>query len=233
VVGLLVFDNEAPGSHCHIISARPRRGWDPFVVITAVLRKAVGLSNDELVAITHYGPMRRALGIFDRMVQRVVYKHGGLFVGPAGIDAYVDFVQEIRSTQYPPALDPRNINIVGHAGLSQAVLVGDQINLVYKRFRHWPFHANIGCTVYLAKCLEKIHVEEKHLVYTNINCPEQHVKALHQFNPGLRFVALGNEAACGLDKLGIPFKKVYHPQYAKRFLLRRLEYDRMLEKALF
>lgn len=215
-----------------VISVRPRGRRAPFVVLTAILRRAIEASQGRLVVLTNLHDLTEKLGVFSRMATRVLSLH-------AAIDHVKDPERTIRrlaihrAAQFPPALDPANRNLVGHADLAYVLFVGDQINPVYRRFRHWPFHANSGCTVYLAQCLERIQFNEMRGMWTNINCAEQHVQKLLAFKPDLHVIALGKEAASGLKRAGVKVgSELPHPQFASRFLRHRTDYAEDLRKAL-
>ena len=233
-VGIVLSESAEPFADFHpfVIDARPRNGRDPFVVLTAVLRRAIEQSQQRLVVITHMSDLMRELGVFTRMAIRVLALH-------AAIDHVKDAPRTLRRLhahrlkQFPPALNPGMRNICGHADLAYVLFVGDQINPVYRRFRHWPFHANSGCTVYLARCLERIQFNEIRGMWTNINCEEQHIQQLLEFKPDLHVIALGKEASTGLRKLGVkPGAELPHPQFASRFLRKKMDYAEELRKAL-
>jgi hypothetical protein len=236
ISGLLIFEDDVvlkrkPPTPLHLVylNARPRKGRDPFVVMTALLRRAAEFSPHSLVIVFNYALLRRELGIFQRMADRVVMKYGGLFAND--VDWFgqpqliLNALRCYRSIQYPPALQPTVKNICGHAGYAQFLFVGEEINPVYRRFEHWPFHANSGCTVFLTQCLEKIKFSEELAMWTNILHKECHAAEIVKFQPDIRVVALGKHAVRGLKKQGVKiYAELPHPQFAKRFLSKKLDY---------
>lgn len=227
--GLFVLEGEYHGGlSCVRINATPRRWCDPFEQATAILRRcAVGCANQRVV-VTNYGPLKESLGLFHRMFHRVVRKHAGVFCSTIDQDA-LELSVKLRATQYPPALDPSVMNVVGHMDLARFVFVGEQTRKVYRGFDHWPFHANSGCTVYLAQCLDRLNVNEDQIMFTNIHAPDQHVHALAS---KLRVVALGNESAKGLARLKVDFIQIPHPQWARRFRHHTRDYESAIRIAI-
>lgn len=212
---------------------------DPFVVMTALFRRAAIISQDRPVIIHSFSELYEALGLFRRMAQRVMLKYAMvrcLNQDPRGPLLHVAesflVVNHYRSIQYPPALLHSNRNLCGHAGLAKFLFVGDSINPVYRNFNHWPFHANSGCTVFMAHCLEEINFDECHGMWTNIDCDEQHIVKLLEFKPDMGIIALGKKAEEGLQHLGVHHVPLFHPQYAKRFLSKTLNYAETIKSAI-
>jgi hypothetical protein len=219
-------------SRATIIDAKPRTFVKPFVQATAILRKAIRLSQDRLVVVDNYEELSEQLGHLDRMVQSVVLKHGGLWL-PMG-PIILDHLEWLQKNQYPPALDPNVINVVGHAGLAKILLIGEQINPIFKRFRHWPFYAHTGCAPFLISCLRQAGLHPRDYMMTNIQGQESHIVELLRFNPELAVVTLGKRAAEGLDQImpRAKFTRVPHPQFVKRFLHNKLDYVEMFRRAV-
>lgn len=242
-VGIIITNDVGPFmanyGHIFVISARPRKSRSPFVVLTAVLHRAIERSQSGLVIITHLSELMAELGPLAGMATRVLTLHAAV----QHIDTVEKTMEQLRihrATQYPPALLPSTRNLCGHAKLARVLFVGDQINPVYRSFRHWPFHANTGCTVYLARCLERIQFNELRGMWTNINSDEQHLPGLLEWRqrrfslkPPLQIIALGKEASTGLAKKHIKADfELPHPQYASRFLSRKLDYAAALKSCI-
>jgi hypothetical protein len=226
-----------------IIDAKVRPSVDPFTQATAIFRRA--FRKGGWVIITNFCGLAEALGVAVRPFYRLILKCGGVWVSShhtvkacwalpmdTSSEAIIQTAINLQRCQYPGALW-QSTNIVGHAKLAKFLFVGDQINPVYRRFRHWPFHANVGCAVYLHRCLDSIGFDETNAIWTNINHEsEDHVVQLVNFNPRLRVIALGNAAEQGLRRRGIvPHVKLPHPQFASRFLRHTFDYAAALKTA--
>src|ERR1044071_4190897 len=127
-----------------VLSARPRELASPFVTMTATLRRAAMASEVELTVVAGYELLRPSLALLHRMALRVIHKHAGILItSPATeLAAVLALAATERGAQYAPALLHASRNIVGHVGRAKVLLVGERINPVYRRFEHWPFHAD-------------------------------------------------------------------------------------------
>lgn len=221
---------QGPDLYC--LPGQFRGGYRPFTVMTGIFNVAARASRDRLVVVNRFGELYNELGLFRRMAERVMLKYGMVWDLP--YETVFERLAELRATQYPQALDHEVRNFCGHAGRARVLFVGEQINPVYKRFRHWPFHADRGCTVYLAQCLDKFGFDEEQAVWTNIlHEQESHVISLLNFNPQLKVIALGKKAVNGLKALGVtPHAELPHPQFAKRFLSKTFDYSKALQEAV-
>jgi hypothetical protein len=239
---LLIFPGDAP------LGDAPTRFWlrrlelkpgiSAFQHVTDAIRAAT--ENDPLLdcptVITNYGPIRAELGPLHHAAHRAFLKFGGDLVAAEDLLDFswsirLELAARLRRRQYPPALDPAVANIAGHVGDAKALLVGEEIRKIYG-WTHWPFHADVGCAVYLNECLERANIPSGWVACTNIIGQENHVSAILQFNPQLQVVALGNKAAAGLAALNVPFVKIPHPQHARRFQRRTLDYATLLRQVI-
>lgn len=113
-------------------------------------------------------------------------------------------------------LDSMNLN--GNIAEAEYLLVGDKINPRFRHFNHWPFHDDAASAFFITSLLHLLDVPETRLAWSNARGPDAEV--LVQFTQHRRFnvIALGKEAAKGLESMGIvPTVSIPHPSWARRF----------------
>jgi len=130
----------------------------------------------------------------------------------------------LRKEQYAPALSITEHNITGHLLRARVLMVGHQLKPkpeFHERFNaYYPFFEHTNSSLYLTEILDALQIDEDRLMWTNAITMEfiksPHIMPLYQRGVS-RIIAFGNEVAELIAPLDIPFHKVYHPQYAKRF----------------
>lgn len=144
-----------------------------------------------------------------------------IFEEGRSVDAFIDKITgrlaELRAQQYQPALQYSQRNVAGYLPTARYLLVGDQVNAVDYR-KAWPFMEHANSSLFLEATLQDLCVDEDYLMWTNVNCPEQHAQRIlaHKKIP---VIALGREAERSLKRLDVPVScAVAHPSYARRFL---------------
>lgn len=111
-----------------------------------------------------------------------------------------------------------------------AILVGDRPNPRSLRARSkldqhasWPFVSQVpgGCSSWLSEQLEALGVPETMLYWVNAyradGTSTGHLGELHRKLCPQLVVALGKAAAEALDRDGVAYEQVHHPQHWKRF----------------
>ena len=107
---------------------------------------------------------------------------------------------------------------IGHLAPGVVLLVGDQVNLNHSPYG-WPFVAATGCSPWLAEQLQDAGISENSLYWVNAKHPDgspTDPTVINQLQPQ-KIVALGAKAAAWLDSYNLPYARVSHPQYWKRF----------------
>jgi len=120
-----------------------------------------------------------------------------------------------RQTQYAPALEFNQRNVAGHLYLAKWLIVGDTVNhLDYKKC--WPFMAYKNSSLFIAEAMHQLNCREEEFMWTNAECPEEHLVALADH--GLKVITLGSKATSAVKKHGIPHTSIHHPSYGRRFM---------------
>ena len=124
---------------------------------------------------------------------------------------YLEYqLDRVRGDTWAPGLDPRIWNLSGRVSSGSTLLVGDQVGDPASA-APWPFYAAGGSSEYLMRTLHALAWPEERLAYANANDPQ--VRHLPEAAARCRLVvALGDEAAAGLDRLGIKHEQVRHPR---------------------
>lgn len=128
-----------------------------------------------------------------------------------------DKLDELLFSQFQPALDPRETNILGHAGLAKFLFVGDVSNSKYKN-PGWPFYEYGNCSLHLTKTLSKLNFDEHLGLWVNIN----ELNGINLVDLLLKKydlvpIVFGNYARDTFKNLNKDYHLVSHPQFARRF----------------
>ncbi len=143
-----------------------------------------------------------------------------------------ELVEEQKSSKRF-TLDPVGLTHTGFANTGSVLLVGDK--LAGPNRLSLPFYANSGSSLYLAKTLHSLQIEENKLTICNINDPsglEQTQELIEEIDFS-RVIALGRLAERALLQNCIKFDAaVRHPQHARRFSYNDNSYETELRQAL-
>jgi len=126
----------------------------------------------------------------------------------------------LQTTQYPPALLPRNTNIAGHSAKARYLIIGEQVNCKDNPFS-WPFYAYKNSSLFLTEVIAELKINETWLMWANAKNADGSFNILIPeliIRYGLVPIVLGNEAERVLRNNG--FKNtttIMHPSYARRF----------------
>jgi thymidylate kinase len=128
-------------------------------------------------------------------------------------------LQEWRSLQYQPALQPSTYNFSGHLAKAKYLFVGDQTNPKFRQV-NWPFYEYGNCSLFLTKVLHEMNFDETRAVWINIHGQDglYHVQEVLRLKPELKVIAFGKKAEQSLRKMGV--KEIFampHPQWSRRF----------------
>lgn len=149
---------------------------------------------------------------------------------PLFLDAVGDTIEDLRQSQYEPALDPDNHNLLGHLVDAEYLIVGDQVNPKSRHLR-WPFYDYGHSSLYLSETLHALNFDETLAMWTNANNAPDHLEELTEIQD-FKVVALGQQAQKRIEKLGIELHaSIPHPQWSKRFS-NKARYVHQLENAL-
>ena len=127
----------------------------------------------------------------------------------------------IRRFRYLQAIQQR-----GYSGETKAVIIGDTPGPgrpTQPNYHHTPFYSTKNSSLWLNRQLVEAGIDEKHLLWFNAQLadgtylPGHHLKDLAHINP--RVFVLGGNAEMWVRRVAphLPYTKVFHPQYAKRF----------------
>jgi hypothetical protein len=94
-----------------------------------------------------------------------------------------------------------------------------------KNYHHTPFYSTKNSSFWLNKMLVENNIDEKQLLWFNSTLANGdeldpiHIKDLDRRGDERVFIVLGGNAEKWFKKAapGVPYYKVFHPQYAKRF----------------
>ena len=118
---------------------------------------------------------------------------------------------------------PRHYLVMASAGQMEAktILVGQDFGpaKATDSFYQWPFvsFSKAGCSRWLTEQLEEWGVPETELFWVNADQLSEMPKWFHEMASQRRVIALGVEAAATLEKHGISYRVINHPQAWKRF----------------
>jgi nicotinamide riboside kinase len=106
-------------------------------------------------------------------------------------------------------------NLTGWPRKQAVLLVGDKPS---GSEGEWPFMANHGSSLYLAKVLNELRADEARIAMVNINGKEGPTIVREARSIFGRIIALGKEAERKLEQARVPYNaRVRHPQHASRF----------------
>lgn len=120
------------------------------------------------------------------------------------------------TTFVSPFLDPTKPNHTGWPRRQAVLLVGDKIS--DQNGGGYPFMANHGSSLHLAKTLHALNADESRICIVNANEPDG-LTRLRQVMPFCgRTIAMGKEAEKFMEKSKLSYQaRVRHPQHARRF----------------
>jgi hypothetical protein len=183
-----------------------QRYWDIYHGKTSLIKRAT--YADDLMELG--GAVQRA----DHIKYRISEEGTNI---DQFIDELICSLENHREEQYQPALQFGVRNIAGHLDTARWLIVGDTVN--YHDYRKcWPFLSYAGSTLFMASVFHKLNIAEEQLMWTNADCPEQHITALITLKPSLKLVALGRKAENTIKALGLPCTRVAHPSFGRRFM---------------
>lgn len=162
--------------------------------------------------ITDFVPSRHGVYLYDFMEQ-------GNRLDTVCQDI-IEMTEDIR--QAYPGAKPINgfMNVTGCSEHARYVFVGDELKPKTRR-EVWPFFEYGNSSLFLAETFEKLNLPESHLMFINIQHPQQQktINVLKYLSllGRLTFVAMGKTAEQCLTKLGIEHRSIKHPQYYRRF----------------
>jgi hypothetical protein len=126
-----------------------------------------------------------------------------------------------RLSQFQPALDPNNPNLLGHAATAQYLFVGDQVNPKFRNMA-WPFYDYGHSSLYLTEALHRVPASEELFMWANAynadGSPNELVNKLLWQYPKLKIICAGKKS---LDHLVSQhhtiFEHINHPSHTRRF----------------
>jgi len=147
------------------------------------------------------------------------------------MDNYVDYLKHHLSEikRLMPVFYEDTDNMTGWCRRLSVMLVGDKSSKVDS---HWPFLANSGSSLYLARMLHKLGADESRVCFVNANGPNGE-KLLRQSRIGCgRVIAMGRAAEQALEKERVVYDaRVRHPQHARRFTSKDDSYAEEMREA--
>lgn len=147
------------------------------------------------------------------------------------MDHYVSYLkhQLSENLRLLPAFYEDTDNMTGWARRQAVVLVGDRSSSPES---HWPFLANSGSSLYLAKMLHRLEADESRVCFVNANGPSGGMILRHGRLGCGRIIALGRAAEQALEREKIVYDaRVRHPQHARRFTHNDASYEQELREA--
>lgn len=114
----------------------------------------------------------------------------------------------------------------GYHGDIKFVIIGDRPGPgrpTEQNYHHTPFYSTKNSSLWLNKQLVENNVDEDSLLWFNAELADGsaldpiHIQDTLRYQP--TYIVLGGKAEAWFKKAapGVPYKKVYHPQFAKRF----------------
>lgn len=148
------------------------------------------------------------------------------------MDSYVEFLKyELNSIKslLPNEFFSDSENFTGWPRRHSVLLVGDQAS---GEDGAWPFMSNRGSSLYLAKILNNLQVDEARLCMMNINGPGGPIMLQTAKILCGRIIAMGRKAEQLLEQQKIFYHaRVRHPQHARRFTTHDNTYEDELREA--
>lgn len=211
-----------------------------------ILTRILGASSIEELSSSnksHQTKLLNAWIVTSRILDRVALRYGALYFLTKGAtelseaafrgfskkprvltwDKNIGDIEDILLTLsinqcVQPKLESMNLN--GNLADADYLLVGDQINPKFRHFNHWPFHDDTASAFFITSILQELGVPEDKIAWSNANHGSES-SAISKFLDharGAKVIALGKEAAKGLQSMGItPVFSIPHPSWAKRF----------------
>lgn len=168
--------------------------------------------------VEYYGAVNDGMTVRNDVLHYSIAMHG------QNMDQFIDValsrLRDRIATQYAPALDPANQNVLGHFLSAKYLMVGDVCNPKEKfPDLRWPFYDYGHSSLFLTQSMHTAWMDETQFMWTNANHDgDQHILQLKRSKPNLRVIALGREAFDKLTSLGIrDHVEVRHPSFALRF----------------
>lgn len=147
----------------------------------------------------------------------------------------IERLTSLQDSQYLPALNPHDHNVLGHRLRAKFLIIGDQgkPKAFHRRFGvYWPFYEYGNSSLYLAELFSQLSVYEEEVMWTNAfnldNTISPHMEPL--VKSGIIPIALGKRAADICKDMKLRAIELPHPQYAKRFNIPR--YKEMFKEVL-
>lgn len=148
------------------------------------------------------------------------------------MDKYIDYLKHqlmIVQNLLPNDFFTDSENFTGWARRHSALLVGDKSS---GEDSSWPFMSNKGSSLYLAKILNNLQVDESRLCMININGTGGPIMLQSAKILCGRIIALGRNAEQALEEQKIFYHgRVRHPQHARRFTTHDGSYEAELREA--
>jgi hypothetical protein len=122
----------------------------------------------------------------------------------------------VQETQYQPALNPKDHNVLGHLRPAYYLIVGDEVNPKSNVLR-WPFYDYGHSSLFLCDKLHQINFDETTAMWTNDNNAHEHIENILK-TKRLKVITLGKLAEKRVKSMKIPIHaSLPHPQWVKRF----------------
>lgn len=136
------------------------------------------------------------------------------------IDKLVDTALGLIETQYQPALNYSQWNVLGHLDEARYLFVGDQVNPKYREM-FWPFYEYGNSSLFLTEALHKINYREEWGMWCNVLNHDNSINVnIYEImmQKKLKIIALGRRAADIVSGLNLDIhSEIPHPSYVKRF----------------
>jgi len=133
----------------------------------------------------------------------------------AGDDAEL-LANQVIAAARADQMEVKVMDVMGNYD-GQILMVGDKPNPKGRRTRRpWPFFEYGNCSLWLARMMDELDLDESKFAFVNVNVPggAAHVRRWYhaQYRP---VVALGNNVVAWLPR--VPYVKLPHPSAARRF----------------
>jgi hypothetical protein len=129
-------------------------------------------------------------------------------------------LQYLRDSQYQPALNPANQNILGHAAKSRVLMIGEQVNRKDNAFA-WPFYEYRCSSLFISEVIDELNLNEYKMMWVNVFNEDGSYNNLIDeiiIKHGLRPIAMGDTVVKALAKHGFKrIQKIMHPSHAMQF----------------
>jgi hypothetical protein len=124
---------------------------------------------------------------------------------------------DLSTYQWAPALQLSFMNFTGFASRAKYLVIGDQLKPKTRR-EVWPFFQYGDSSLWLASTMEDLGVPESDLIFMNANHDSDGAYAfMIEKAADYKIIALGGEAEQYVRGFGLPYRRVNHPQYYRRF----------------